>query len=153
MIKNKIVGEYITYEKLYKEENKMKKRKLLTLFVMFVLLATVFLTSCVQGFTFVISYDVNGGSFIAPQKVLQGEIAKQPDDPIKDGYNFDGWYLNKNFGAGSEYLFNTPVTEDITIYAKWSKKEVFYTVTFNTMGASNIPAQTVKGGQFGNKTS
>ena len=52
-----------------------------------------------------------------------GTVAKPAQDPVLDGYRFDGWYLwNKQDGFGeTAFDFSTPVTEDFTLYAKWSK--------------------------------
>jgi len=41
----------------------------------------------------------------------------------KKGYTFKGWYTDEECTKGCEYPgFDTPVNEDITIYAKWNKK-------------------------------
>lgn len=37
----------------------------------------------------------------------------------KEGYTFGGWYTDEDCTEGNEYSFDTPVTEDTTIYAKW----------------------------------
>ena len=42
----------------------------------------------------------------------------EPEDPTREGYVFDGWYLDENFET--PYSFNTVVTDDITLYAKWA---------------------------------
>ncbi len=38
-------------------------------------------------------------------------------EATKDGYNFIGWYEDKDFET--EYEFGTPVTMNLTLYAKW----------------------------------
>ena len=40
-----------------------------------------------------------------------------PDNPTKDGYTFKGWYTDVNLT--NEFDFNTPITSNITLYAKW----------------------------------
>lgn len=37
----------------------------------------------------------------------------------REGYTLDGWYTDENCTDGNEYDFNSLVTADITIYAKW----------------------------------
>ena len=69
-------------------------------------------------------------------KVHHEATVKKPEDPIVEGYNFDGWFVGEN-----EYDFATPVTENITLVAKFSAIE--YTVTFNTDGGNAIDGQTV----------
>lgn len=50
------------------------------------------------------------------QVLKNGEKATKPADPEKEGYLFMGWY-----NGNKEWNFNTPVTEDITLVAKWDK--------------------------------
>ena len=44
-------------------------------------------------------------------------------DTEKEGYIFKGFYTDEKCTEGNEYSFDTSVTEDITIYAKWVEKE------------------------------
>ena len=43
--------------------------------------------------TYTITFDSDGGSKINTQNVLEGSKVKKPNDPIKDGLIFNGWYL------------------------------------------------------------
>lgn len=65
-----------------------------------------------------LTFETNGGSKIAPETVRHGLTVAKPKDPVNGGYIFDGWYTDKTFRH--RYDFSTPLTEDITIYAKWS---------------------------------
>ena len=60
--------------------------------------------------------------FENPAKVTDRETVTAPTDEqlIHDDYRFDGWYTNSLF-AGKPYKFNTPVTGDMTLYAKWTR--------------------------------
>ena len=61
-----------------------------------------------------VTFSTNGGSSVDTQKVLRGQKATTPTAPTKAGYTFDKWY------NGTEvYDFNQPVTEPITLTAKW----------------------------------
>ena len=68
----------------------------------------------VQKFT--VTFDSDGGSAVAAVTVKSGEKATKPADPAKDGYTFKGWLL-----GDAEYNFDTPVTGDITLKAKWEE--------------------------------
>ena len=69
---------------------------------------------------FTVSFDSDGGTPVEAQIVRKGELATEPKPaPTKANYNFGGWYQN---GATEEYKFDTPVTENITLVAKWNKK-------------------------------
>lgn len=63
-----------------------------------------------------ITFDSNGGSKVESIEVKKGSVVPKPTTPIKDGYKFIGWYLNN-----SEYNFESIVTKDITLTAKWQK--------------------------------
>lgn len=73
--------------------------------------------------------------------VKEGNSVGEPKNPVKDGYQFDGWYTDVN--CTDKYDFNTVVSADLTLYAKWLAK---YTVSFDTDGGSTVETQTVDTG-------
>lgn len=62
--------------------------------------------------------DPDGGTAIDPQTVADGALAAEPALPTRDGYTFDGWYLNDQ-----KYDFSTPATDDVTLVAKWAAND------------------------------
>lgn len=70
---------------------------------------------------YTVTFDSNGGSEVVAQDVENGSYATKPADPTKSGYRFVDWYADENC-TGSAYSFDTAVTEDTTLYAKWNKK-------------------------------
>ena len=60
------------------------------------------------------------------QWVKYGNLPKIPNDPIREGYVFDGWYADKDLTV--PFDFKNPITEDTYVYAKWKVKT--FTVTF-----------------------
>ena len=89
-----------------------------------------------DGLTFTVTFDSNGGSEVESQVVNAGTNATKPDDPTKDDYIFEGWYSNSELT--NLYNFITPVTEDITLYAKWST-----TYSVSGEGFNGFPNSTV----------
>ena len=82
------------------------------------------------------------GTAPAEQKVALNGKATKPADPTATGYIFKGWYTSQLYTA--EFDFNTPITADTTLYAKWNET---YTVTFNVGNHGTAPtAQTVENG-------
>ena len=82
------------------------------------------------------------GTAPAEQKVALNGKATKPADPTDTGYIFKGWYTSQLYTA--EFDFNTPITADTTLYAKWNE---IYTVTFNVGRHGTAPtAQTVENG-------
>ncbi|WP_340013687.1 InlB B-repeat-containing protein [Paenibacillus sp. FSL K6-1318] len=64
-----------------------------------------------------ISFESNGGTEIDNQKVNYNSSAVNPDAPEKTGYTFSGWY--KDSQLLQSFDFNTSLTQNITLYAKW----------------------------------
>ena len=73
----------------------------------------------------------DGSDEYAKQIVQTGEKAIEPDVPSRQGYQFTDWYLDD-----TKYDFNTAVTKDMTLTAKWTVNS--YTITFDTDGGSAV---------------
>ena len=86
-----------------------------------------------------VNFDSMGGSSLDNQQVTYNGTAATPSAPTKAGYTFDGWFTDKDYTKS--YDFTTPVTDDITLYAKWTINS--YNVTFNSMGGSLVASQNV----------
>ena len=86
-----------------------------------------------------VTFDSMGGSSLDNQQVTYNGTAATPSAPTKAGYTFDGWFTDKDYTKS--YDFATPVTDDITLYAKWTINS--YNVTFNSMGGSLVASQNV----------
>lgn len=95
---------------------------------------------------YTVTFNAYGG-FPTPdeQHVKSGEKAVLPAEPTLKGYTFAFWYLGDDEQNATAYDFNTPVTENITLTAKWNINK--YTVTFNSYGGTPVPpAQEVEYG-------
>ena len=82
---------------------------------------------------YTVTFDANGhGEAPESQVVYKNELATEPDeDPQDEGYNFQGWYDNQQC-TGNAYDFATPITDNITLYAKWTP--CVYTITYKDQG-------------------
>ena len=83
---------------------------------------------------YTVTFQSEGGSEVASQ-IRANTPAAQPDNPTKEGHTFIGWYNGE-----SEWNFETPVTADLTLTAKWQINR--YTITFDTAGGSEVPSIT-----------
>lgn len=82
---------------------------------------TLFKLGAVESWT--VAFNSNGGSACDTKFVatVDGKLVK-PADPTRDGYTFGGWYTDE--ACTQAYDFSTPVTADLTLYAKWTKNAV-----------------------------
>ena len=68
---------------------------------------------------FTVTYDSQGGSYVESVTVKKGSLIKQPQNPTKNFYVFDGWYKDKD--CTERWWFDVDkVTSSITLYAKWA---------------------------------
>lgn len=70
-----------------------------------------------------VTFDTDGGSAVAKQ-IRANAAATKPADPTRSGYVFAGWYTDKACTAA--YDFTQPVTDNITLYAKWEAAPRYY---------------------------
>lgn len=68
---------------------------------------------------YTVTFDSKGGSEVEEQTVVKGKKATEPEDPTREGYTFEGWYLDLD--DKEEFDFDTKITKNITLYAKWEK--------------------------------
>lgn len=68
---------------------------------------------------YTVTFDSNGGTSVASQKVESGKKATKPADPTKEGYTFVEWTLDSK-----TYDFNAAVTKNITLVAVWKENKV-----------------------------
>lgn len=95
--------------------------------------------------TVIVTFNVDGGSDVTDQAVEVGGKVTKPADPTKDLFTFDGWYKDSAFTTAWDFD-NDTVTENTTIYAKWTAVVTTYTVTFDSDGGTAIDPQTVEEG-------
>lgn len=67
----------------------------------------------------VVTFNTGLGSAIAAVKVVSGEVVAAPTAPTRLNWTFQKWQKE-----GVDYDFATPVTEDITLDAVWSRDEI-----------------------------
>ena len=79
-------------------------------------------TGTVNDTYYTVSFDLDGGSGSVPTQWfvnVSTAKARQPEEPVKDGYVFLGWY-----NGDAKYDFTKPVTENIALTAKWVSENV-----------------------------
>ena len=89
--------------------------------------------------TYNVNIDLDGGTsdgFTGPiiSVTYDSPYNNLPDDPVKDGHTFVGWYLNNTLITKDSIVKVT--ADEQTIVAKYNKNS--YNVTFNTNGGSYV---------------
>lgn len=68
---------------------------------------------------YTVKFDTDGGSKIANKTVTRNSKIAEPTVPEKEGYTFIGWFADEEFTTA--YDFDSKITKNITLYAKWEK--------------------------------
>ncbi|HHU42953.1 MAG TPA: leucine-rich repeat protein [Clostridiales bacterium] len=82
---------------------------------------------------YTISFETNGGSPVDSISADYGEQITAPNSPEREGYSFEGWFVDSDLG--NEFSFDTMPPQDITIYAGW--QAIDYNITYNLDGGEN----------------
>lgn len=87
----------------------------------FVPTGTPYIVPVFEKITHKVTFNTNGGSDVEEADIDDNDVVVRPPDPEKDGFIFGGWYEDETLNA--EYDFNTPVTDNLVLYAKWDEIE------------------------------
>jgi uncharacterized repeat protein (TIGR02543 family) len=89
-----------------------------------------------------VTFNLNGGTSgsIASQTIADGGKATQPGNPAKTRNRFDGWYTQAE--GGSKWNFATAITQNLTLYARWTP---LWRVTFVLNGGTYYTAMGASG--------
>ena len=97
---------------------------------------------------YTVTFDSYGGTPVPPaQEVEYGHTATKPADPTLKGYTFAFWYLGEDEQNATAYDFDTPVTENITLTAKWhvTPHNIY---AFARLNSAFAPLTSVEFGEF-----
>ena len=65
---------------------------------------------------YTVRFDTDDGTYVSDMIV---SVIDRSPETTKDGYEFEGWYTDKTFS--NKISFPYEVTEDLTLYAKWTQ--------------------------------
>ena len=97
----------------------------------------------------IVTFNSNGGSAVEQISVPSGVAIEEPDYPVKpegkkkydrENYAFMGWYTDEELTV--PYNFAKPVTDDLTLYAKWLPD--FVRLEGETVSDSLVPGRSTK---------
>ena len=90
--------------------------------------------------SYTVSFNSNGGTTVDSQTVSYNNKVSQPAFPTRSGFIFGGWFSDRELAV--PFDFNTLITANVTLYAKWTITWSF-TVSFNSNGGTTVDSQTV----------
>ena len=113
-------------------------RKLLLIIGLFVFI----LSSCSGPLEVEVSFETNGGSTINSMIFNEESEFSLPNDPVKEGYTFSGWFLDATFDTpfSVKGVIALEPEESLNVYAQWSINA--YTITFDSDGGTEVSAIT-----------
>ena len=99
-----------------------------------------------------VTFASEGGTAVASQRGLRGQMVGEPAVPTKVGYTFGGWFAE---GAATAFDFTTPITTSLTLTAQWTqcdhsaseKKPTCTTGVKCSVCAADLPATGHSGGK------
>ena len=71
---------------------------------------------------FTVSFNSLGGTDVAPQEQMYGDLIEEPIPPTREGYTFTGWYRDSACFVPWDVEKDT-VETDTTLYVGWEKIE------------------------------
>lgn len=115
-------------------------KKILTFSVL--LLSLFVLVSC--GKTkfddhYIVVFYLGGQDRMESVKVEKNGFLTKPKDPESEESSFEGWYYDKEYLI--EFDFSKPITESLTIYAKWTyiQHRILYFIEDGVVNSSENP--------------
>ena len=99
---------------------KISVKTLDTIIIACILVIVVLLAIDLQNPGFTITFDSKGGTDVAPQNQMYGELLTVPEPPTREGYTFTGWYRDSACYE-AWILESDTIQQDMTLYAGWEK--------------------------------
>jgi uncharacterized repeat protein (TIGR02543 family) len=93
--------------------------------------------------TYIVTFDAHGGTTVHHMEGIQSNsIISAPTPPTKEGFTFDGWFMDAEFLTIWNFATDT-VTFNVTLHAKWiAIQNQTHTVTFESNGGTTVSSIT-----------
>lgn len=91
-----------------------------------------------------VTFNTNGGTPEPESQIRANLPATKPDDPTKEGFDFGGWYTDAAFTTEYKFTESEKVTQDMPLYAKWTKEAAKYYYYSPADGSANAPKASPK---------
>lgn len=95
-----------------------------------------------------VTYNTRGGDFASGEEqefyTTVNQPITKPSDPTFTNHAFIAWYTTPDYQDGTEFDFNTPITKDTTLYARWFPDVYF--IDFDANGGTGTMDTIVQDG-------
>jgi len=88
---------------------------------------------------YTVSFETNGGTLIETITVGKNETVSKPENPVKENYEFAGWYYN-----GKVFDFSTRITNNMKLEARWYEIENVAKIELDKTEVVLNPGETSK---------
>ena len=121
----------------------MMKKKLAIVSLIVLSVFSLFIAGCSKKTEkYTVTFDSDGGTEIASVQVEKGKKITKPEDPSKEHYVFDGWYLED-----TAWVFESDtVTKNTALTAKWTPE--VYSVTLKNYDGTVLATENVSYGSI-----
>ena len=119
------------------------KKKLAIVSLIVLSVFSLFIAGCSKKTEkYTVTFDSDGGTEIASVQVEKGKKITKPEDPSKEHYVFDGWYLED-----TAWVFESDtVTKNTALTAKWTPE--VYSVTLKNYDGTVLATENVSYGSL-----
>ena len=100
---------------------KISIKTLDTIIITCIVVIVVLLAIGLRNPGFTITFDSKGGTDVAPQNQMYGQLLDMLEPPTREGYVFTGWYRDAACDNPWQAQTDT-IQEDMTLYAGWKPK-------------------------------
>ncbi|MBR3133218.1 MAG: S-layer homology domain-containing protein [Clostridia bacterium] len=88
---------------------------------------------------------MDGDELLSSSAIMIGDLPVEPEIPEKEGYDFEGWYCDKDFK--NIFDFSVPVIQNTVVYSKWVEKNT----SSNSDGEKSSNVQIFSSGHSSSK--
>ncbi|HRX44861.1 MAG TPA: InlB B-repeat-containing protein, partial [Acholeplasmataceae bacterium] len=112
------------------------------LMILAFLFIAIGIASCTGAQNITVTFEENGGEAVEDMVISINSTSINLPTPVREGFTFDGWYLDNAFTQPFTIAALLTQTGSVTLYAKWADDVVQYTITFESNGGSSVSAIT-----------
>ena len=117
------------------------------LMILAFLFLAIGIASCTGTQNIKVSFEENGGNEVEDIEISINSTSVQLPDPTRDGYTFDGWFLDAELTQPFTLASLLTQSGAITLYAKWTEDIEMFSIVYQTNGGTTISSETHPAGE------